>query len=438
MQKALSRPTFFYGWVIVAVAFLMAFLMAGAGSGFGVFVIPMSNDFGWSRATISVAFFISTIVSGLSQPFLGRLYDVLGGRKVILVSMVVMGLCTVLLSLTFHILFFILIFGIVMSIARSGGSLAATSWILTRWFRKKRATVLALAMAGSSAGALILVPFAAYFLGLTGWRTTWVFLGGMILVLAVPLAFFFLRDDPKDLGLLPDGDPEPSDAPGVHLAQSVRGPLEVDRWRDSLRSLPIWQFSGAYWGCGFITSMMFVHFIPFAEGKGLSSSTAATAFGLMSGLNVVGLIATSFLSDRFVRKNVLASVYAMRVFAFALLLLAPGAWGIWGFALIMGLSWYSSAPLTTSLTADIYGLKTLGTLNGISFLAHQIGGSFGVLLAGFLYDATGSYLIPFALAGLLMIWASLAAFSIREKRYSIKYQPPPASAGTSGSSTAQP
>ena len=338
LQRTSSRPLIFYGWVIVAVAFLMAFLMAGASSGFGVFVIPMSDDFGWNRATISVAFFVSTIVSGLSQPFLGSLYDLFGGRKVILVSLVVMGLCTILLSLTFHILFLILMYGIVMSIARSGGSLAATSWILTRWFRKKRATVLALAMAGSSAGALFLVPFAAYLLGLTGWRTTWVFLGGMILALALPLVFFFLRDDPKDMGLLPDGDPEPSDVPGVRMAQSVRGPLEVDRWRDSFRSLPIWQFSGAYRGCGFITAMMFMHFIPFAQGKGLSISTAATAFGLMSGLNVVGLIATGFLSDRFVRKNVLASVYAMRVFAFALLLLAPGAWGIWRFALIMGLS----------------------------------------------------------------------------------------------------
>jgi len=118
--------------------------------------------------------------------------------------------------------------------------------------------------------------------------------------------------------------------------------------------------------------------------------------------------------------------------AFGLLLVAPEALGLWGFAVILGLTWYSSAPLTTSLTADIYGLKTLGVLNGVTFLAHQVGGALSVLVAGIMYDRTGSYRMPFAMGGILMVWASVAAFSINEKKYSMKYQSLPVSTGAYG------
>src|SRR5262249_20307484 len=112
-----------------------------------------------------------------------------------------------------------------------------------------------LSMAGSSLGAMVLVPFAAYLVDRTSWRFTWVALGAIVLILALPLAFF-LRDDPTDVGLLPDGDAASSaDSHTASLAQPVRGPLEAEHWSKSFRSLPIWQFSGAYWACGFITAI---------------------------------------------------------------------------------------------------------------------------------------------------------------------------------------
>ncbi len=429
LQRASHRPTIFYGWVVVGIAFFMAFVMAGSGSAFGLFVIPMSEEFDWNISTISLAFFFSTLGSGVCQPFLGHLYDRFGGRKIILISLTLMGLCTILLSLTFHIVFLILLYGVVMSIFRSGGSLGSTSWIIPRWFRRQRTTALGLAMAGSSVGTLALMPIAGYLMDLIDWRLTWVFLGGMVLFVALPVSFF-LRDDPKDKGLLPDGDPEPvrAEAPGI-VARAIQGPLETERWKDSFRSPPMWQFSSAYWACGFITAMVFMHFIPYAQAEaGFPRMTAAIAFGVMSGLNFVGLLATGIISDRFGRKNVLATIYAVRVVGFALLLLVPGPLGLWGFAVIMGFSWYSSATLTTSLTADIYGLKNLGVLNGITFLAHQTGGALSVLMAGIIYDVTGSYQIPFAIGGILMVWSSVAAFSVNEKKYSVKFQTLAASA----------
>ncbi len=436
MPTPRSRPPIFYGWVIVATTFLIALVTVGGRSAFGVFVVPMSEEFSWSRSTISLAAALGFLVNGLSQPFLGRLFDTLGGRKVILASLATVGVMTILLALTFHIVFLIVVFGVLMSIAWSGASLTTTSALLSRWFQRRRATVLSLSTAGASAGGLLLVPLAMAVLQQTGWRMTWVALGGLVLVVAWPLAFVFLRDDPTDLGLLPDGDQLFVNGRQVHPTWAASGPLAADTWRAALRSWPFWQLSGAYCVCGFTTAILTTHFIPYAIDRGVAPATAATALGVMNGLNVVGVIVMGTLADRCGRKNLLALVYAGRGGAYALLLLAPDPWGLWGFSAIAGFSYWATAPLTTSLTADVYGLKTLGTLSGLTFLVHQVGGSASIQFAGLMRDLTGSYTLPFTLAGLLLIPAALSAFSIREKKYSAKEQHRPVSITAVGTTTA--
>jgi MFS family permease len=417
-----ARPVIFYGWVIVATTFLIALVTVGGRNAFGVFVVPMSEEFGWNRSTISFAAALGFLVNGLSQPFMGRLFDILGGRKVILASLAVFGVTTILLALTFHIVFLIAVFGIIMAIAWSGTSLTTTSALLSRWFQRRRATVLSLSTAGASAGGLLLVPLAMTVLQRTDWRMTWMVLGAMVLVVALPLAFFFLHDDPTDLGLLPDGDHPSADGRQVNPARAAPGPLETETWRMALRSWPFWQLAGSYGVCGFTTAILTTHFIPYAIDRGVTPATAATALGVMNGLNVVGVIVMGMLADRCGRKNLLALVYAGRGGAYALLLFAPDPWGLWGFAAIAGFSYWATAPLTTSLTADVYGLKTLGTLSGLSFLVHQVGGATSIQFAGFMRDLTGSYTLPFTLAGLLLIPAALSAFSIREHQYSATVQ----------------
>jgi MFS family permease len=422
-----ARPAIFYGWVIVATTFLIALVTVGGRSAFGVFVVPMSEEFGWSRSTISLAAALGFLVNGLSQPFVGRLFDTLGGRKVLLASLAMFGVTTVLLATTFHILFLILVFGVIMSIAWSGTSLTTTSALLSRWFQRRRATVLSLSTAGASAGGLLLVPLAMYVLQRTDWRMTWVVLGAMVLVVALPLAFVFLRDDPTDLGLLPDGEQPCLDGSQANPTRAAAGPLEANSWRVALRSWPFWQLSGAYGVCGFTTAILTTHFIPYAIDRGVAPSTAATALGVMNGLNVVGVIVMGMLADRCGRKNLLALVYAARGGAYALLLLAPDPWGLWGFSAIAGFSYWATAPLTTSLTADVYGLKTLGTLSGITFLIHQVGGAVSIQFAGLMRDMAGSYTLPLTMAGIFLLPAALSAFSIREKQYSAKEQKHPTS-----------
>ena len=250
--------------------------------------------------------------------------------------------------------------------------------------------------------------------------------GLLLLVLALPLAYIFIRNHPSEKGLQPDGDTQ--DESQIAATERRRGVLEVDQWYESFRSAPMWQISAAYTVCGVTTGIIAAHFVPYARDLGVSASMAATVFGVMMGLNVLGGLGAGMLSDRFGRKNVLAAVYFMRGLAYLLLLIIPSVTGLWIFAVLAGFSWIASVPLTASLTADVYGLRALATISGISFMCHQVGSFVSILLAGYLYDVTGSYTIPFAIAGSLLFPAAISAFSIKERKYSSRYQTMPAGA----------
>jgi MFS family permease len=177
-------------------------------------------------------------------------------------------------------------------------------------------------------------------------------------------------------------------------------------------------------------SLFAVHLIPFATDRGFSPATAAKAFGFMATLSVVGSLLSGLVSDRVGRKNVLALAYLIRGVAFTILLLWPHELALYIFAVLGGLSWLATPPSVTALTGEIYGMRALGTLSGISLLAHQIGGGASVWLAGVMHDLTGSYDVSFTLAAVALLGASLISFSIAERRYSVRYiAPAPMAAG---------
>lgn len=422
-----QRKPIFYGWYIVATCIFVAFVTNGARNSFGIFVLPMSEEFEWSRGTISFAAALGFLVNGITQPFMGQLLDRFGGRKVIISSIALFGVATVALSLTFHYLFLIFMFGVVSSIALSGMSLNNTGTLLSRWFRRRRATVVGLNAAGLSAGGLVLVPLGMYLLQSTNWRITWIAFGIAVLALSVPLAFFFLKDDPRDMSLSPDGDEEPAGGSSGSGINRIAGMLDTDRWAQSFRSMPIWQMTIAYFACGYTTAVLSVHFVPFADSLSIGPQTAAFIFALMMGLNVVGSIGAGILSDKFSRKNMLAVVYFVRGSAYMLMLGAVEIFGLGTpalliFAIVAGVSWIATAPLTTALIADVYGVRALGTISGVAFMIHAFGSFISIWVAGELFDLTGSYTIPFLIAGLMLFPASVFAFAIKEKKYSSRYQ----------------
>ncbi|MEC9445630.1 MAG: MFS transporter, partial [Chloroflexota bacterium] len=427
---AATKNPIYFGWYVCAASIFIGFVAIGARNSFGVFVVPMSDEFGWNRFTISVAAALGVLVSGLVQPFMGQVFDRTGGRKLILISLVILGGSTIMLSLTFHVLFLVFMFGIVASIAQGGPALSNTAALMSRWFRRKRATAISINSAALSLGGLVMVPFSMYLLQATNWRIAWVGLG-VIVLLSLPLAYFFIHERPSQRGLYPDGEPESLTEAGGGRNEAT-GPLEVETWKESFKSAPIWQMAASYCVCGATTFVLAVHFIPFAiEERGISGSAAATIFGYMMGLNIIGSLGAGILADKIGgTKNWLALVYLMRGMAYILLITVDSVAGLWIFASVAGFSWVATLPLTSSLTADVYGLKALGTISGITFMFHQIGGFGSVLLAGLLFDITGSYTLPFAIVGALLFPAALSAFTIKERKYSTRYQPAvPAPAG---------
>ena len=443
-----QRKGVYYGWYIVVTAMFIAAVTTGARNGFGVFVIPMSEAFDWNRTTISIAAGIGWLMNGITQPFLGHLFDRFDSRKVILISLLVAGIATAALSLTFHYLFLIFLFSFVLSTAMSGASIGTLGPLLARWFLKRRTFVLGLVASGSSIGGLILIPFSAYLVDLFNWRVSWIALGTIVTFLALPLGFMFLRNSPAQIGLLPDGEQQASTGGRSAVTERRRGLFEVDQWYESFRSPPIWNLSAAYTVCGITVGLISVHFVPYAEEQiGVSATLAGLIFGILTGLNVIGAIGGGWLADRFGRKNVLGTVYSVRGLAYLVLiggliatersmtlpvLGSPGLPSLWFFAILAGFSWIASVPITTSLTADVYGLRALGTISGISFLCHQIGAFVSIILGGVLYDLTGSYLLPFSLAAAMLVPAAIASFTINEKKYSVRYQSVPAAGASAG------
>ena len=430
-----TRPGIYYGWYIVATCMFIAFATVGARNAMGIFVIPMSDEFGWSRGTISLAGALGFLMNGVAQPFYGRWFD-RQGSSVIVRNLVIVALCMVLLSLTFHFLFLIFLFGVVTSVAMSGASLNNTSALLARWFRRRRATVIGLNSAGVSMGSLILVPFGIYLIQATNWRVAWAALG-LIILLAVPLAIMFLQDSPSKRGLRPDGDREPPEVDGGGEAPQILPALDTERWSESYQTLPIWQVSMALFICGATTFILSFHFVAFAqEDRGISPGMAGAMFAVMGGMHAIGSIGAGMLSDRFSRKNLLALVYFARGTAYMILLVAPllgipilsGDTGLWLFAFIAGISWIATNLLSVALTADVYGLRALGTITGVTYIFHQAGGAGSAVLAGYLNDWTGSYTIPFLAAGSMLFLAAFSAFTINEHKYSVRYQPRPTTA----------
>jgi MFS family permease len=384
----------------------------------------MEAEFGWDRSTVVLAATIGYAVTGLAQPFMGRLYDRVGGRKMILWSLFVMGVAQILLAFTNHVAFLIILFGVVLSLGMSGGSLNTTVNLITKWFQRNRGIAIAIIAAGGPAGAMVLVPMSSYLIDIVGWRATWAVLGLTVLVLAFPLSYLLIKEQPSDLGVSPDGDDVGMDGTNGKKLPATRAPLERDHWINAFKTFPMWQLSGGYFVCGFTAAFLSVHFVPYAIEEGFSPGLAATAFGLMSGLNVAGVLVVGALGDKFERKILLAAVYGTRGIAYAALLLIPGVSGLWLFVFLAGLSWIATVPPTTGLTADVYGLKHIGTLSGISFTAHQIGGAIAVQLGGVLRDATGSYTVPFVIAAILLGAASILVFLIQERKYALRYQQP--------------
>lgn len=411
------------------------FLGVGARNGFGIFVETWEKEFNATVGTISIAAAVGWLVNGASQVVFGRMVDKFGGRIVVTIGLIMMGLGTAAIASVGNVYALIALYGVVVSFASGALSGGPPSVVAARWFRKSRGKALSALASGGSVGGLVFVPFLTYLLIWTDWRTSWLIAGGIVLVLGAPLVYFVVRDDPKDVGEFPDGIRSGTGTGNVP-GRMPATPLEARTWTAPFGTAPMWQLSIGYFVCGVTTGSISVHYVRWAIAEGITPTTAALAFGVLSGINALSVIFVGSLSDRVERRILLGCVYLVRGSAFLVLLIPNGHWALWGFAIAGGASWLATVPLTTGLAADVYGLRHMGSLVGLINFAHQIGGALAVYLFGLAFDVWGHY--DWAIAGgiICLVVAGIASLSIRERRYSVRYASPstaPAPAGPAGS-----
>ena len=428
-RVGVRRRSHFYGWNVVGAMFFGMLLVMGTRNGFGVFVDNWEREWGVTTGEISVAAAIGWIINGFSQPILGKIVDRYGGKVVVVVSTIVLGISYLLLAFIDSVLMLAVLFGGVISFFAGGISPGTAGAVITRWFQRKRGIAMSVVAAGGSLGGLVMVPFLTQLMLATSWQTAWIVSGILVLGLGLPVSIVILRNKPDDMGLLPDGEVRAKGEEASALQQSRAqammrgGPLGSDSWTDSFKSWPMWQLSIGYFVCGITTASISTHFVRWAISEDISQANAAWAFGILMGINAGGVVAIGILSDIFQRHFLLAAVYLVRGVAFTTLVILPGEAAMWAFALIGGASWLATVPLTTGLTADVYGVRNVGTLGGLINFSHQMGGGAAVLIFGLTFDWYGSYDPAFIGGALCLLVAGIVILTIKETKYSIRYAP---------------
>jgi MFS family permease len=402
------RPRrFHYAWVVVAITFLALLVTSSVRAAPGVLITPFEQEFGWDRASISAAIAVSILTFGLGGPLSGTLVNRFGPRTVILFgcSLVAAGLVAML---TLHDIWqFFVFWGVVVGIGTGavGNVLGAT--VAHRWFRAHRGIIIGAFGAATSTGQLIFIPAMASLTVNIGWRAAIGLLVIVSVAVLVPVAIF-MRDKPEDLGIKAYGEQLVlTDA--ERAADTRSTPI-----RAAIRTGDFWLLAGSFFICGYTSNgLIGTHLIPHAIEHGFTEVTAASAVGVMGAMNIVGTLASGWLSDRYDNRKLLAVYYAFRALSLSLLPLIFDVQGLYIFAIVYGLDWIATVPPTANLVARIYGRASLGTIYGWVFFSHMTGAAIAAYAAGYVHTILGDYHLMFISAALFGVVAAGLALKIQ-------------------------
>jgi MFS family permease len=405
-----ARKPLYYGWILlIAVVFVM---LAGSGirAVFGVFIKPIEAEFGWTRQQLSGAAALSLFVLGAVGPMVGWLADIWGPRRVMLLATATLGIGTVLASFVGHLWQLYASAGVLMAMGAGGLGMATSSTIAARWFVARRGLILGILGGAMSAGQMLIVPLSMVIIRLYGWRASFLWLGIGVLLLALPVIFAFVRDDPKDKGLEPYGAGTAGGKAFGGVVHERRVPVS-----EAMGIPAFWLLAATFFVCGYTTNgLVLTHLIPHAAEHGFSEMHAAQALGLMGAMNVVGTVLSGWICDRFGRKGPLAFYYGVRGLSLVFLLYVWNVPSLHIFAAIFGLNYISTVPPTTTLTANIFGRLSVGALSGWIYFSHQVGSAIGAWAGGAIFDATGSYSWAFLSAAVMAFVAAGLSLLIKE------------------------
>jgi MFS family permease len=382
-----TRRKIFYGWWIILVAAVGLSMGYGpiVAFTFGVFFKPLSQEFGWGRAQVSLAFSLSLLISSFASPVIGRLVDRFGARKVIVPSVALFGFGLISFSsLSAHLWHLYAIY-LILGIVGGGTAPLPYSNVISHWFDQRRGLALGLAMVGLGLSTFIMPSLAQTLIATGGWRRAYVVIGLMVMAVAIPVVAPFLKETPQLLGLAPDG------VTGS-LAATERGTRkEGMRAAEAWRTDTFWLMVSAFFLMSASVHGCLIHLAPLLTDRGVSAQGAAFATSLLGGALLVGRVGAGYLLDR-----VVASAVAVGFFCgptLGVILLWSGGTGVLAFAaaFFVGLGMGAEGDIIAYLVSRYFGLRAFGEIYGYAFAAFTLGGVVGPLLMGMGFDSTGSY-----------------------------------------------
>jgi MFS family permease len=427
-------------WSVAAVAFLALVGAAGFRAAPGVLMVPLQNEFGWSTTVLSAAVSINLVLFGLTAPFAAALMERFGIRAVTAVALVLIGAgsaLTVLVNQSWQIL---LTWGLLIGLGTGSMALVFAATIANTWFVKRRGLVIGILTAGSAAGQLVFLPVIALLAQDPGWRQASLLIAAGALAV-VPLVLKFLKNSPADVGVLPygaetpaageatDGTEPPAPAPVAVEPRRNAAVRALQVLRRASRVRTFWALVAGFAICGATTNgLIGTHFIPSAHDHGMPETTAAGLLAVVGLFDIIGTIASGWLTDRFNPRILLAVYYQFRgigLLVLPLLLSSTVHPSMIVFVVIYGLDWVATVPPTAAICRQVFGADG-SVVFGWVFAAHQLGAAAAALAAGAIRDATGQYTYAWFAAAAMCTIAAVISATIRKDARAAEAAPAPA------------
>jgi len=393
-----QRPTPYYGWIVLGVAFTIMVLGYAIRNTFSVFYPTIVEEFGWGRGDTALMFSITILVYGFTAPVAGSLVDRFQPRVVLSAGALMVGAGIALCSLASTQWQFYLLYGVMVAIGLSMIGVTPLSAVATSWFVTRRGLMFSILAAGFGL-SLMSAPINQLLISSFGWRSAYVIIGIFCSAVIIPLCLRFMRRAPPQPGQ-PGGltreTGQPA-VPGTQQPADLRRSWDDTEWtlRRALRTYQFWLFTAtAFLIMGFTEQIVIAHQVYFLRDLGCQPMTAASIYGVFGIAFVVGTLCGS-LSDRLGRKQVFIPAVLLMAAAMSFLLFcikdASQLWMLLTFAICFGLGQGAAPPACMAAMADLFHGRYYGSILGAMILGASLGGATGPWLAGFLHDMTGSY-----------------------------------------------
>jgi MFS family permease len=405
-----------YGWVVVFAATFILVIFAISIYSRGIFLTSLTEWFNWNRGDISSAYSIGMIVSGFLALISGRLTDKFGPRILITFLGLLVGGGLLLMSMVSSIIHVYLIWILVIGVGGSCSFTPITS-TLPKWFTKRRGLAIGITFAGLSLGGVIWPPVVERLIANVGWRSAYIVVGLIVLVIITALAQL-MKQSPQKIGLKPYGEKK-------KLESTMRIPDQTGTgfsFTQAFKTAP-YRLIGLVRFCSmFIFQLVSVHIFPYAVDIGLSEITAAIIISITSISNMVSRLLAGFIADRLGYRLTLFLSVVVLTLSLVVLVFAKELWHFYAFALLFGFAWGSSSVTQVTLVAEFFGSRSLGTIIGSLEFLLTTGGAIGISIAGIIFDATGSYVVPFSICIIQALLVMLFSFLLmRYKHTGVMY-----------------